>query len=123
MATGTITVVDASLAGTVDLLTGGALPTATDGDYLTTTGYELVWFYNGSGAPVTLTIDAFPSGGQGAPSGLTVTDPTVSVAAGAFKILGPFPAATFGNASKQVKITASAVTTTKIGAIRTNPTP
>jgi hypothetical protein len=123
MATGTITIVDASLAGTVDLLTGGALPTATDGDYLTTTGYELAWLYNGSGAPVTVTIDAFPSGGQGAPSGLTVTDPTVTVAAGAIKFFGPFPAATFGNASKQVKITVSTVTSCKIGGIRTNPTP
>lgn len=123
MATGTITVVNASVAGTVDLLTGGATPTATDGDYLTTTGAELVWYYNGSASPVTLTIDAFPSGGQGAPDGLTVTDPTVTVAAGALKVFGPFRASTFGDASKRVKITASAVTTCKIGAIRVNPTP
>lgn len=123
MATGTIAITNASLAGTVDLITGGQLPTATDGDYLATTGYELVWFYNGSGAPVTLTIDAYPSGGQGAPEGLTVTDPTVTVAASAFKVFGPFRNSAFGNASKNVKITASAVTTTKIGAIRISPTP
>ena len=123
MATGTITPVTASLAGTADLITGGQAPTATDGDYVTTTGYELVWFYNGSASPVTLTIDAFPSGGQGAPSGLTVTDPTITVAASAFKVFGPFPAATFGDASKRVKITASAVATCKIGALKLVPTP
>lgn len=125
MATGTIAITTCTIAGTTDLLGGavGQIPTATDGDYLATTGYELAFWYNGSGAPVTVTIDAYPSGGQGAPLSLTVTDPTVTVAAGAVKLFGPFPKTVFGNASNNVKITGSAITDCKVGAIKLVPTP
>lgn len=123
MATGTLTPVAFSLAGSADLITGGATPTLTDGDAFTNTGYEVAWCFNGSGAPITVTIDAFPSGGQGAPSGLTVTDPTVTVAAAALKFFGPFPRNTFNNGSGQVKITCSAVVTVKVGVMSLSPAP
>ena len=125
MATGTIAITTPTLAGTTDLIAGaiGQAPTATDGDYLVTTGYELAYVYNGSASPVTVTIDAYPSGGQGAPEGLTVTDPTVTVAAGALKFLPPLNKNVFGNATNSVKITLSAVTDCKIGAIKCVPKP
>ena len=123
MATGTLVPVSFTLAGCADLITGGVTPTTTDGDAFTNTGYDVAWIYNGSGAPITATVDAFPSGGVGAPSGLTVTDPTVTVAAAALKFFGPFPRNTFNNGSNQVKITCSATTTVKIGVMTLAPAP
>lgn len=123
MPTGTITPADITIAGSVDLVTGGQAATATDGDAFVTTGYELAYVYNGSGSPITVTIDAYPSGGQGAPLGLSTTDPTVTVAASALKVIGPFPRTIFGNATNSVKLTCSSVTTVKVGAIRVNPAP
>lgn len=123
MATGTINPVAFSLGGSADLITGGQTPTLTDGDAFTNTGYEVAWVYNGGGSPITVTIDAFPSGGQGAPSGLTVTDPTVTVANGAIKMFGPFPRTTFNNGSNQVKVTCSAVASAKVGVFQLSPAP
>jgi hypothetical protein len=68
MATGVITPATLTIAGSVDLITGGQAATATDGDAFANTGSEIAYVYNGSGAPITVTIDAYPSGGQGAPS-------------------------------------------------------
>lgn len=123
MAVGLLTPIVITLAGTVDLITGGTTPTATDGDAFANTGYEVVCVQNGSASPITVTVDAFPSGGPGAPSGLTVTDPTVTVAASAIKLFGPFPRNTFNNGAATVKITCSSVTTVKVSVLRINPQP
>ena len=122
MATGTITPAVLSIAGSVDLITGGQAATVTDGDAFLNTGSEFAYIYNGAGAPITVTIDAYPSGGQGAPLGMIVTDPTVTIPATSTKLVGPFPRTIFNNAANVVKITCSSITSVKVGAYTFVPT-
>jgi hypothetical protein len=108
-----------ALAGVADTTSAAA----ADGNTFTNTGYEFAEVINGSGAPITVTIDVYPSGGGGAPEGLTVTDPTVTVAAGARKRIGPFRKRLFNDASEKVKLTFSSTTTITVGVYRLTPTP
>lgn len=110
---------DIALAGIADT-TSAADAT---GNTFTNTGYEFAEVINGSGASITVTVDAFPVGGQGSPDGLTVTDPTVTVAAGTRKKIGPFRRGTFNDSAAKVKLTFSAVTTITVGVYRLSPSP
>ncbi len=114
-----LTPTDITIAG-VDSATAADVT----GNTFTNTGYEFIEVINASGAPITVTSDAFPAGGQGAPGGLTVTDPTVSVpATTGRRRIGPFPRALFNNGSSKVTITYSAVTSVTVGVYRLTPSP
>jgi len=111
---------DITKAGILDTTSAAV---ATDGNTWVNTGYEFAEVINGSGSSITVTIDAFPSGGQGAPDSLAVTDPTVAIAAGARRKIGPFPKRFYNDASEKVKLTFSAVTDVTVGVYRLTPTP
>lgn len=108
-----------TVAGIVDTTSAADVT----GNTFTNTGYEYVEVINGAGAPITVTFDAFPSGGQGAPGGLVVTDPAVSVTNGTRRRFGPFPKSIFNNAAGKVTVTFSSVTTITVGVYRLSPQP
>ena len=96
---------------------------AADGNTFTNTGYEFVEVINGDASPTTVTIDVYPSGGEGSPEGLAVTDPTVVVTAGTRKKFGPFRKRIYNNGSEKVKVTCSNVTSVTVGVYRLTPSP
>jgi hypothetical protein len=82
------------------------------GDEWANTGYEFVEVKNGSGSSINVTLDI-----QATLDGAAVTDPVVAVAAGATKIIGPFPKGIYNNSTTgRARIAYSAVTsvTTKV---------
>jgi hypothetical protein len=108
-----------ALAGVADTTSAAA----ADGNTFTNTGYEFAEVINGSGGSITVTIDVYPSGGQGSPDGLTVTDPTVTVANGARKKIGPFRKRLYNNGTEKVKLTCSGTTSVTVGVYSLAPTP
>jgi hypothetical protein len=72
---------------------------------------------NGGASPVTLTLDIRASG----PDGAVVTDPTVTVANGTTKMVGPFPTGIYNDANGHVHIAYSDVTSVTVLAVRLNP--
>ena len=110
---------DISLAGVLDTTVG----VAADGNTFTNTGYEFAEIINGAGAPITVTVDVYPSGGPGAPGGYVVTNPEITVANGTRKRIGPFRKRDFNNAAEKVLITTSSQTTITMGVYRLTPTP
>lgn len=108
-----------TLAGVADTTSAAA----ADGNTFTNTGYQFVEVINGSGGSITVTIDVYPSGGQGAPESLTVTDPTVTIADGARKRFGPFRKSLFNDGSEKVKVTCSATTSVTVGVYTFTPNP
>lgn len=104
----TLTVATVSRAG-VDAA-GVAADVA--GDEWTNTGQEFVEVFNGGGSPITVTLDV-----QATLDGAAVTDPTVSVPAGARRMIGPFPTGIYNNTSTgRARVAYSGVTsvTTKV---------
>jgi hypothetical protein len=69
---------------------------------------------NASGAGITVTLQIRATG----PDGATVTNPTVTVPAAGTRIIGPFPASIYNDASGKAKITYSAVTSVTVLAVR-----
>jgi hypothetical protein len=70
---------------------------------------------NGGASAVTVTVAANPTA-----SGLTVTSPTVSVAAAGDVLIGPFPSNDFAAAADGlVAVSYSAVTSVTVAALRT----
>ncbi len=69
---------------------------------------------NGSGAPITVTLNVRAAG----PDNAVVTNPTVAVPAAGTRMIGPFPAAIYNDASGRAKITYSAVTSLTVLAVR-----
>lgn len=110
---------DISTAGIVDTTVAADIT----GQTFTNTGYEFIEVINGGGAPINVTLDAFPAGGQGAPAGLAVTDPVVAVANGTRRRFGPFPKSIYNNASNKVTVSFSAITTVTVGVYRFSPQP
>lgn len=108
-----------ALAGVADTTSAAS----ADGNTFTNTGYEFVEVINADASPTTVTIDVYPSGGDGAPEGLTVTDPTVVVAAGTRKKFGPFRKRLYNNGSEKLKVTCSNVTSVTVGVYRLTPSP
>lgn len=85
------------------------------GDSFANTGKEFLEVKNGSGASITVTLDV-----QATLEGMAVTDPTVAVAAGATKIIGPFPTHLFNDANGRANVTYSAVTTVTVKVLTIN---
>lgn len=108
-----------ALAGVADTTSAAS----ADGNTFTNTGYEFAEVINANGSSITVTIDVYPSGGQGSPDGFTVTDPTVSIANGARKKIGPFRKRAFNDGSEKVKLTFSATTGVTVGVYRLTPSP
>jgi hypothetical protein len=86
---------------------------AGGGDTFVNTGREHLIITNGSGAPITVTF-VVPK----TIDGLTVSNKTMSVAAGATRVVGPFPVDTYSDANGNVSLTYSGVTTLTIGVIQ-----
>lgn len=105
-----LTVAVLSRAG-VDM--AGTAATATVGDTFANTGAEIIEVFNGGGSPTTVTIDFIPT-----IDGNLVTDPTVTVAAGARKCIGPLPPAYFNDNFGLAKVTCSPVTSVTVKVLR-----
>lgn len=87
---------------------------ASGGDEWANTGREYILIKNGGGSPITATLDI-----KATVDDLAVTDPTVSVAAGATMIIGPFPPGEFNDSTTgRAKVTYSGVSSVTIKAIR-----
>lgn len=73
---------------------------------------------NGSGGSINVTVTAQVSSVNTATHGtLTVSNNVVAVAAGASKLIGPFPKQAYNNSSKQLAITYSSATSVTIAAL------
>lgn len=80
------------------------------GDEWANTGEQVVLIKNGSGSGITVTLDF-----KATPDGAVVTDPTVSIGAGATKVIGPFSPAYYNDSTTgRAKVTCSAVTSVTI---------
>jgi hypothetical protein len=97
----TLTVISSAITGTVF----APVAAGAGGDVFANDGNTRYYVKNGSGGSLNVII-ATP----GLPGGLTLTPVTVAVGAGVEKILGPFPPQYFNNASGQVSLTYSGVT-------------
>lgn len=110
----TLAVVAASIASNGALITGVAA--AGGGDVFPNSGREYLAIHNDSAAPVTVTI-ATP----GLVSGLAVDDLDVVVAAGASRLVGPFPPRLFsvaGEPGGNASVTYSAATDVKVAVVQ-----
>lgn len=94
--------------------------TAADvaGDTWANSGQEFVVIKNGSGAGITVTLNIRPTAIDGTLG--TVTDPTVAIAAGATRIIGPFPPGLYNDAQGLAQVLYSAVTTVTMTVIKAN---
>lgn len=93
--------------------TVGAAADAT-GDEWANTGQEFVEIKNGGGGGITVTLNI-----TALLDGAAAVNPTVSIAAGQTKIIGPFPTSIYNNASTgRAKVTYSGVTSVTVAAIQ-----
>lgn len=83
------------------------------GDTFRNTGSNFLHVKNGGASPVTVTIDSVEKCSHGFDHDLTVT-----VAAGADKIVGPLQVKRFNNESGQVSVTYSGVTTVTVASFQ-----
>jgi hypothetical protein len=91
-----------------------ALVAATSGgDSFLNTGVEVLQVTNGSGSSITLT---FPIAAT--VDGQAVASKTVAVAAGATKIIGPFPTSAYNDVNGFCNVTYSGVTTLTVGILK-----
>lgn len=99
------------------LLTTGVTPGGS-GDEWANTGVEMILVKNGSLASINVTLDI-----KVTVDGAAVTDPVVAVAAGATKIIGPFPPSFYTDSTTgRAKATCSATTDVEILAFKPGPT-
>lgn len=93
----------------------GLTPTfaaANNADTVKADGRTLLWVVNGSGSPITVTAVTTQQ-----VAGFDLNDLTVTVGAGAQKLIGPFPKSVFGDANGEVGIDYSSTTTITRAAI------
>lgn len=84
------------------------------GDDWVNTGAEFVAIKNGSGAGITVTLDIVAT-----VDGAAVVDPTVAIAAGATKLIGPFPKGIYNDpVTGKAKVTCSATASVTIAVVR-----
>lgn len=105
----------ATLAATTAAVTGTtftATAAAGGGDKFLNYGNERLYSKNGGGGSITLTITP-----GGTPGGLTLSAVTVTVAAGAEKIVGPFNPQYFNDSSGYVNLTYSGVSSVTVAVI------
>lgn len=105
-----LTVQKPSLTGTVVVEAAAG----AGGDSFPNTGAESFVVNNGGGAPITVTFHAGPNPCSFGLSGGTAHDLAVAVAAGERRVIGPFPVMRFNDASNNVQVTYSAVTTVTV---------
>jgi hypothetical protein len=105
----TLTVTQLSIAGAAD----APVAVAGGGDEFPNSGREWVEIINGDSNPTTVTFTT-PATVQG----VAIADPTVTVAAGARKKVGPFPPELFNNANGRVTMTYSNSTDITVGVYR-----
>lgn len=103
----TLAVTEVSRSG-VDIVGAAA---SSGGDEWPNTGREFVLVKNGGGSPITLTLDIKVL----VDDDLAVTDPTVSISAGATEMVGPFPPGIYNDAATgRAKVTYSGVSSVTI---------
>ena len=103
-------VVRAGLNPTLSAATAG-------GDEFANTGKEFIYINNGHTGAQTVTIVT-----QQTVDGQAVADRTVSVPAGEFRLIGPFPVATYNDSGNKTQLTYSGVTSLTIGICKLIPT-
>jgi hypothetical protein len=103
-----ITVQQISTAG----LTATAAAAAAGGDTFLNNGRTFFRAINGSGSPITVTIDSLVACNQGSDHNIAV-----AVAAGATTDIGPFPQDRFNSSAGVASVTYSGVTTLTVAAI------
>lgn len=89
------------------------------GDSFVNTGQEVVVIKNGGGSPITLTIVTPVT-----VDGLAVADLTATIAAGATRMVGPFPPAWYNDTGLNggnVSLTYSAVTSVTVAVTKVTP--
>jgi hypothetical protein len=96
----------------IDISTLPVTPTATHGNKFVNDGKTFMIIKNGSGAPITVTIDT-----PGSMEGLAIADLAVTIAAGVTKAIGPF-SGNFNQADGYVWAVCSAVVTVTMGVYR-----
>lgn len=98
-----------ALIATQSVVLTGLLPTfaaAANTDTIPADGRTVLWVVNGSVGSINVTIVSPQT-----VSGLAVDDVVVAVGAGAQKLIGPFPRATFGDVNGEAGIDYSATAT------------
>lgn len=83
------------------------------GNSLANSGKEFLHIKNGAVSSITVTIET-----PGTVDGQAVADRTVTIGAGAEKMIGPFPPQTYNQDSGEVYVDYSAITTVTVGAFR-----
>jgi hypothetical protein len=86
------------------------------GDKFTNTGNEVILVTNGGVGSTVVTLDA-----KATPIGLTLTDPTVTVANGAVKVIGPFNTDIFNDTSGFMNLTYSVDTSVTVAVMKVSP--
>lgn len=107
-----LTVAQTSLAG----VALGAVAAAGGGDSFPNDGATALYVKNGSGAPITVTADAPNADNFGVVD--ASHDSAVAVAAGAERLLGPYPPGRFNDANGRVQLTYSGVTSLTVAPFR-----
>lgn len=87
------------------------------GDEVANTGKEIVLIKNGSGGSITVTLDI-----EATVDSAAAVDPTVTIADGITKAIGPFPTGIYNNSSTgRVSWTYSAVTSVTVKVLQLTP--
>lgn len=86
---------------------------AGGGDSWANTGKEFIYINNGDASPVTLTIVT-----QQTVDGQAVADRTVTIPAGEFRLVGPFPVGTYNDGNNLCQLTYSGVTSLTLGIVK-----
>lgn len=112
-----LTVLNSARAGNGVDLAGAAA--AGGGDSFVNTGSEVFVIKNGSGAPITATFVT-----PATVDGLAVADLTATIAAGATRMVGPFPPGVYndtGAPGGSVSVTYSAATSVTVAVVKVTP--
>lgn len=103
----TLSVITSGRFGTTNAFTLAAADAA--GNNWLTSGNEMLIVFNGSGSPITVTYVFYASSTSVLVDGQVPSNPTESVAAGAYKILGPFPSTFYKDSFNRMNVTWSSV--------------
>lgn len=105
----TLTVQDIALAGLAPTYAAAA----GGGDAFANAGKTFFHAKNGGGGSITLTFTT-----PATIEGVAIADPTVTIDAGAEKMVGPFPPSVFNDANGRVAVAYSGVTSVTVAAFR-----
>lgn len=103
----TLTAVTPSVSG----VSFSPVSAAAGGDRFLNTGGEVFYVKNAGGGSITVTVDAQSDGG------VSYTDPTITVASGAEKVIGRFDPRKFNDSSGYVNISYSGVSSVTVAVI------